>query len=70
MIQVNTISTREASDILGISFPYLHNLIDDGKLTVLGRFGRNLVLDRSQVLALKKDRELEKRRRYNDRRLR
>jgi hypothetical protein len=68
MIQINTVGTREAAGILGISFPYLHNLIDDGKLTVLGKFGGSLVLDRHQVIALKKDRELEKRRR-NDRRL-
>lgn len=33
MIQVNSISVREASEVLGISFPYVHNLIRDGKLS-------------------------------------
>ena len=68
MIQVNTIGTKEASEILGISFPHVHDLIREHKITVIGRFGRNLVLDRYQVLVLKRDREIEKLRR-NDARL-
>lgn len=69
MISVNTISVREAADVLGISFPYVHDIIRQGKLSVVGKFAGCLVLDRHQVLALKKDRDLEKLRR-NDRRLR
>lgn len=69
MINVNTISSREAAQELGISFPYLHNLISQGKITPLGTFGRNLVLDRHQVTALKKERENERRRRPSDGRM-
>jgi predicted site-specific integrase-resolvase len=69
MIQVNYISVREATDVLGISFPYVHNLIQQGKLSVVGKFAGSLILDRHQVERLKVERETEKRRRSNDRRL-
>jgi excisionase family DNA binding protein len=70
MIQLNCISTAEAASILGVSFPYLHNLIDTGKLRVVGTFGkRTFILDRHQVNDLKRKREEEKRRRPNDGRL-
>lgn len=68
MLSVNTISSREAAEYLGISFPYLHTLIQRGKITPIGTFGRNIILDRHQIVILKKEREEEGRQR-NDRRL-
>jgi excisionase family DNA binding protein len=69
MIQVNSISVREAAEVLGISFPYVHNLIRDGKLSVVGKFAGSLILDRHQVERLKVERETERRRRPQDGRL-
>ena len=69
MLEVNAISTREAAELLGVSFPYLHDLIDTGKIAVLGTFGKSFILDRHQVNELKRQREEEKRRRPNDGRL-
>jgi excisionase family DNA binding protein len=69
MLQLNAISTREAASVLGISIPYLHDLIRFGELKTIGTFGRSLVLDRHQVEALKIRRAEERRRRPHDGRL-
>lgn len=69
MINVNTMGTREAAELLGISIPYMHDLIRQGRITPLGKFAHSLVLERHAVLALKKEREDARRRRPQDGRM-
>ena len=65
MISANLITTLEAASLLGISQPYLYNIIKAGKLTVVGKFGKNIVLSRPEVDRFKTERE-EYRRKSTD----
>jgi excisionase family DNA binding protein len=65
MISANLITTLEAASLLGISQPYLYNIIKAGRLTVVGKFGKNIVLSRPEVDRFKTERE-EYRRKSTD----
>ena len=68
MLSANLITRLEAASLLGISQPYLYNIIKAGKLTVVGKFGENIVLSRPEVDRFKIERE-EFRRKSMDRRV-
>jgi excisionase family DNA binding protein len=57
MISANLVTTLEAASLLGISQPYLYNIIKAGRLTVVGKFGKNIVLSRPEVDRFKTERE-------------
>ncbi len=51
------ISVQEAAELLGISRQRVDQLIQDGRLSVAYRAGRDRLLERETVLQLKKTRE-------------
>jgi excisionase family DNA binding protein len=61
MISANLVTTLEAASLLGISQPYLYNIIKAGRLTVVGKFGKNIVLSRPEVDRFKTEREEHRR---------